>query len=520
LRRHNFINTSLILLYVTCFAVGVSAPAKADNWLDQIRSADLNDYALGLSVTNGQNPYAGAENGAFFYPYLTSFKDSAMTDDWLLIREGNFGIRYVNEQNWEFGFLSRVNTLGLGNNESDELTQLRARNWTFEVAPMIGYRGWPVHLNLKSFVDILGRHNSMTHSISATWPLQFSRGYLVPGLEVVHASSGYNRYYFDVRPEEVRPMRPAYTTGATTNTQLKLRWGYALTDKWLLAGSMRLEHLDEAVQDSPIVGRSHLWSASVGLAYNANMFRPRKTRYQMAERFEFRVGAFRDSIDSKVSFAAANGDRGSDIDIEDELSAQGQANVLQVEGIYRIGHFHRVAFSYLELKRDGLRTLSRPISFGGTDYAAGSIIDSQLQTEIAQLTYGYSILRDDQKELGVSAGLQFTGTETQIESPATGSIEKSNSNTLLPVVGVFGSVHLSAKITVGAKMEFFRTDFDRYEGSVSSVQIYAERALGEAVLLGLAYNYFKVNLESTDEDVLGRISARHTGPALYLSFRI
>ena len=505
---------------MTLLALSFSSPVYAESWLEQLRSADLNDYALGLAVTNAQNPYDGAENGAFFYPYLTSFRDSAMTDDWLLIREGNIGIRFVSDTDWEFGFLTHVNTLGLGNNDAAELTQLRERNWTLEAVPMMGYRGWPVHLNLKSFVDILGRHNSATYSLSATWPLKFSNGYLVPGVEVVHATSDYNRYYFDVRPEEVRPERPAYTTGASTNTQLKLRWGYALTDKWLLAGSMSLEQLDNAVEDSPIVGRSHLWSASVGLAYNANMFRPRKTQRQLPDRFEFRVGAFRNSIDSTVSYADPNGSRGSRIDIEDELNAQGEATVLQLEGIYRIGHFHRVQFNYLKLERDGLKTLSKDISFGAADYTTGSIIESELETEIAQLSYGYSILRDDQKELGVSAGLHYAGIETQIESPDTGTVETANSHTLLPVVGAFGSVQLSARITVGAKAQLFRMDFDRYEGSVNSFQVYAERALGENVLLGLAYNYFSVNLESTDDDILGRISSKHTGPALYFSFRI
>ncbi|MEE4281706.1 MAG: MipA/OmpV family protein, partial [Pseudomonadales bacterium] len=474
MRRRRAIHYLTFLFRMTLLALGFSSPVYAESWLEQLRSADLNDYALGLAVTNAQNPYEGAENGAFFYPYLTSFRDSAMTDDWLLIREGNIGIRFVSDTDWEFGFLTHVNTLGLGNNDAAELTQLRERNWTLEAVPMIGYRGWPVHLNLKSFVDILGRHNSATYSLSATWPMQFSRGYLVPGVEVVHAASDYNRYYFDVRPEEVRPDRPAYTTGASTNTQLKLRWGYALRDKWLLAGSMSLELLDNAVEDSPIVGRSHLWSASVGLAYNANMFRPRKTQRQLPDRFEFRVGAFRNSIDSTVSYADPDGSRGSRIDIEDELNAQGQATVLQLEGIYRIGHFHRVQFNYLKLERDGLKTLSKDISFGAADYTTGSIIESELETEIAQLSYGYSILRDDQKELGVSAGLHYAGIETQIASPDTGTVESSNSHTLLPVIGAFGSVQLSARITVGAKAQLFRMDFDRYEGSVNSFQVYAE----------------------------------------------
>ena len=143
-----------------------------------------------------------------------------------------------------------------------------------------------------------------------------------------------------------------------------------------------------------------------------------------------------------------------------------------------------------------------------------------MKNEIARVSYGYSILRDDQKELGVSAGVHFAGLETQLKSLTTGDTQTANSNTPLPVVGAFGSVHLSARFTVGAKAQFFRMDFDGYEGSVNSATVYAERELSKHVLFGLAYNYFTLNLESTEPELAGRVTAKHTGPSVYFSMRI
>lgn len=507
-------------VWIALLAIFASSSARAENWLEQIRSADLNDYALGLAVSTGQNPYRGAESSTFFYPYLTSFKDSAMTQDWLLIREGNVGGRIVLDNDWEFGVLGRVNTLGLGNTVAPELSGLRERNWTLEAAPMVGYRGWPVHVNFKSFAEVLGRHSGLTHNLSLTWPMQFSRGYLVPGIEQVWTDSEYNDYYFDVHADEVTATRPAYATGASMSTHLKLRWGYALTDRWLLAGTLRVEALDDAVEDSPIVGRSHVWSANVGLAYNANMFRPRDAKSRSSQRFELRVGAFHDTVDSKIRYGSPTGVAGREIDIEDDLDVSDEETLFQVEGIYRLNHYHRLEFSYMQLHRDGLATLDQPISFGGSDYPAGTIVDSTLKNEIARFSYGYSILRDDQKELGVSAGVHFTGIEAEITSLTTGQTQKASSSTPLPVIGVFASVDLSDAFTVGMKAQFFRMDFDRYEGSVNAITAYAERELRAGFLIGLAYNYFSLNLKSSDPEVAGSVTAKHSGPAVYLSLRI
>jgi hypothetical protein len=66
----------------------VSILLAAESVLDCIRIYDLNDYGFGVAVSTEQNPYIGARNGTIAYPYLTSFRDSAFTDGWFMIRDG------------------------------------------------------------------------------------------------------------------------------------------------------------------------------------------------------------------------------------------------------------------------------------------------------------------------------------------------------------------------------------------------------------------------------------------------
>ncbi len=87
------------LVYVVVLAAGslVSSIAKGGQLLDYLRDYDLNDYALGLAISGEQNPYAGAKNGAYAYPYLTSFTHPALTDDWFFIRDGDVSVRWISD---------------------------------------------------------------------------------------------------------------------------------------------------------------------------------------------------------------------------------------------------------------------------------------------------------------------------------------------------------------------------------------------------------------------------------------
>lgn len=75
----------------TFWAILVSEASSAGSFLDHIRSYDLNDYALGVSFSVSESPYAGGSSSLLAYPYLTSFRNASFTDDWLLISEGDPG---------------------------------------------------------------------------------------------------------------------------------------------------------------------------------------------------------------------------------------------------------------------------------------------------------------------------------------------------------------------------------------------------------------------------------------------
>jgi outer membrane scaffolding protein for murein synthesis (MipA/OmpV family) len=507
---------SLCLLVVT---LSTGESAYAGKLLDYIRAYDLNEYALGLSVSGSESPYVGGEYSTIAYPFLTSFRDSAFTDDWLLIREGDLGVRWVSEGGWELGAVGRIQTLGTGPNEALELDGLSDRAWTLETGPIIGWRGWPVHINFKMYTEILGRHDGLISQLAFSLPRERGRRYVIPSVELIHRSSDYTNYYFGVSPLEARPTRPEYIAGSALNTALKVRWGFELTEEWLLSGSLGIEFLDSEISNSPIVAKDELWSARLSIAYNSDIFVPRESRRggSRQARAEFRVAAFSDSIDTKIVHEGDQAFPGSEIDLEETLGLSDKQTIMQVDAIFRIGDFHRIEIGYFDVARSGVATLQDPIISGDELFAAGTTVNSRAETKILRLSYAYSLINDVQKELGLMAGVHYSRFTTEIFAPETGQRDATDATVPLPVIGAHGSIAIGRQASLGARLQFFRMDFDRYKGLMNYASLELQRRFGETFSAGLAYNYIAMNLDSRDDDLMGAIQVRHHGPVVFVS---
>ncbi len=115
------------------------------------------------------------------------------------------------------------------------------------------------------------------------------------------------------------------------------------------------------------------------------------------------------------------------------------------------------------------------------------------------------------------AGLHYSKFDAEIFSAVTGQRAASNAETPLPVVGAHASIAIGRKASLGARIQLFRMEFDRYEGLLSYLTVDLQRRFGENFSVGLAYNFYTMKLESSDNDLTGSLQIRHSGPALFVS---
>ena len=490
----------------------IAQSATAASILEQIRDTDLNDYALGLAISVEESVYKGQNNSTIMYPYLTSMRDHAFTDDWLVVGEGDLGFRLFTDNGWVLGAVGRFQTESLS--ENSELPGIDQRQWSVELAPTIGFRKWPVHFALKSYFELLDRHNGTSTHFTMSYPRENSQGYLVPELGLTHLSQNYADYYYGISVVESTTDRAAYEADAAVNVALKLRWGFAISEKWVLKGQLGYEFLDQEISDSFLVNKDSRWSANIGLAYNANVFQAKSlTTNGPIPRLQLKFSTMADQIDTGLVHDAVMGQPGSEVDIESLLGLSERETVSQFDVMYRIANYHRISFNFSQWDRSGSEILGQDIQFGDETFTAGSTVFSDIDTSIWRLEYGYSLLLDSQKEVGLSAGIHQTSIDAELFEPVTGRRATSEAIPTLPVIGAFGSVALGERTTLMADAHIFRLDTDRYEGRLNSVRIELQYRLGN-IGLGIGYSYYAMRLDSSHDDLRGSLKFRHRGPTL------
>jgi hypothetical protein len=200
------------------------------------------------------------------------------------------------------------------------------------------------------------------------------------------------------------------------------------------------------------------------------------------------------------------------------LGLKDKKTIGKLDFMYRFGGFHRLKYSYSVVKRSGTASIANDIVVGYKIFQAGTVVNSKNESETMRLSYGYSVLRDNQKELGITAGLHRTRLETSITSTITGELESNRADPILPTIGSFGSVVIGPRTRVDFEAQFFRLDYDRYEGALNYVRVELLRELGH-VGLGIGYSYYWLRLDSTNRDFMGAVEFRHRGTSASLSLQ-
>lgn len=511
----NKICVSLLSMFVLLV---VTANAGAESVLDRLRATDLNDYALGMAYSVTQNPYAGTANSTLVYPYLTSFEHSAFTDNWLLIRGENFGLRVVTEKQWEYGLIARVQTLGPGVANNDQLVGIGERGWALESGPLIGWRGSPVNIQFRSYWDLPNRHSGTTSELEFSLPLKFPRGFFVPAIKLTHLSKDYSGHYFSVSAQESTPQRPAYQPGAANNLWAGFALGYELAPRWLLKTSIGVEFLDDTIVDSPIVSRDRQWSASLGLAYNADLFLPRGYQGPLREQgIEIRLGSFSSLTNTTVQRNTDGGQSGDPVDIEDLLGVADRQTVFQIDARIRNGYYHQFELGYFRTQRRSTTTLDQDLIFGDLALGAGTDVETRLESSLLRFSYAYSLLRDTQKEFAVKAGISYVQFDSRLAEVDSQQSERLSAEAPLPTVGALGAIALNEDWRLAADLNLFALDFDRYSGFMGFLSVDLQRQLGDFLSAGVGYNFYTLNLTAKDQDLGGKLKLRQHGPKLFFS---
>lgn len=220
---------------------------------------------------------------------------------------------------------------------------------------------------------------------------------------------------------------------------------------------------------------------------------PAVTSSPETDKFTIRLGAFLLSdIKTTLSLSDSNGNPGDSVDFEKSLGGDDSVNVFRLDGDWRFATNHKVQLAVFDISRSASRTLSAEINWGDQVYPVAATINTNFDTLVYKVNYGYTFYRTPKHEVSALAGLHITQFKTSIGlANVPGSLESVSATAPLPVFGLEWKAQLSAKLTTHVSYTYFGLSVDdKYSGNLSDFQALIDYRLNRHWAVGAGYNRF------------------------------
>lgn len=242
-------------------------------------------------------------------------------------------------------------------------------------------------------------------------------------------------------------------------------------------------------------------------------------RGYLTDRFSVTLGLYKLRPETTVRLDALGGRVGTTLSMEDDLGIQDSATAQDLTFGVRLGRRHRIELEQFGVDRDGTRDNTRQITVGNDTFDAGVVLDSAFDMDVTRLGYAYSFLHDEKKEVGIHAGVHITDMFFRVTAelrPVTSATEEIAQTTApLPVIGVQGAFQFLPRWTMHGRAQIFRLAAGDYDGEINHLALAFEHSTFKRVGIGVALDFFEVNLESKDDSFLGEFSLKFAGPRIF-----
>jgi hypothetical protein len=247
------------------------------------------------------------------------------------------------------------------------------------------------------------------------------------------------------------------------------------------------------------------------------------------------VGAFNANVDSKISI---NGDTLPEIpplDVERTLGLDDSKTVALAGVAWHFKPRHAVEFEVFALNRSDTvtDTYDPPLQVGDFVIEDGQL-SSSYDTNLARLTYAYSIMRSDRSDLQLMAGIHIAKLEIAVQlagtvcSPTTVPSEPPGCPVAssgddgegvtapLPHFGAAYTYAITPTVAMHLGVIGFAIELDKIDGSVIEIDADVAWQPWKNFGIGAGARYFKTKAESKGSDLNGSFEFEYFGPMIYV----
>ena len=252
-----------------------------------------------------------------------------------------------------------------------------------------------------------------------------------------------------------------------------------------------------------------------------------------ADRFRIAAGWYPSNFDTTVRVDNKKLNIGDEINLEKDLGLDDTSNAFYGSFYWRFKKKHRLKVSYYNFHRENSGEAKRDLEVGDELIPVGAKIRTNFDLEVFPIEYLYSFIQSEKTEFSGSIGLHWTIVQFGVEGKGfvgdSGDARefdetaKAKASAPLPLLGLNLDYWISPRWVVTANGQYFalslKDDVFDYSGSITNLRAATEYVPYRALGLGVAINWFRMDVDVEDPDWFGRLEYKYWGPQLYVTYR-
>ena len=247
------------------------------------------------------------------------------------------------------------------------------------------------------------------------------------------------------------------------------------------------------------------------------------------ETYKLEMGGSIVSFDSKIRINSRDDSIDKEIDFEDTLGFDSEVQIGFVNGTWRMGNRHRLSLLYMPIRRTSEVTTKNDFVVNDNIIKAGAYVGASFKTQVFDIEYIYSYYKRPNMELGVSAGIYWMNSLSELNAAGNVILEGSDTEEFrsdykanqrlvapLPLLGLSASYEINPQWLVHANARYFDITLSDIEGRIVSFALKTEYFFTNHLALGASLTSFDVNVKHSGVVFFNTLQYQYGGLQAYL----
>jgi hypothetical protein len=209
---------------------------------------------------------------------------------------------------------------------------------------------------------------------------------------------------------------------------------------------------------------------------------------------------------------------GTPVNGENDLGLPNRLHQGRVEFMFRLRERSKVRVDYFEADRSGSRTLAKDVVFGNQTFAAGQLSQTSLDWRQFDITYSYSLVRNDRLEVATGLGVYFLQVDAIGQVPAQNQRQEVTGASPFPAPTLDLTWVISQRWAATACGAYLKTALSGFRGWYADIHEDIQYRWNPNLAIGLGYASIRTSLTRRDGTFPGAFAMSISGPQAFVRF--